>query len=336
VAAVDWADPDLALDYERLPPGEDAWLLATGEDRALIDRLAATCLRLDDPSLTTHIFQGLITSADSIYHVRKLAGGRYECTPRDGDPPRGRPHTPPYEVEVEDAIMRPLVSGSEAKRYEEPVTDTYLLFPYERDARGRMGLIPAETMADRYPQAWAYLLTHEPALRARENGAFNDETWFRFGQNQNIHKQDEVKLIVAQTVPAMRVCADTTADKYLNNVRVNGILSDDDGKLDYVLGVLNGSVGDFVFKRLGKPKQGGWYEANKTIHRTLAHTRRHARASPSSPSSRPPPPPGCDSPASGASGRTRRTPRPSPLATPRCRPFSTDTVGCTSPSAMAP
>jgi hypothetical protein len=26
---------------------------------------------------------------------------------------------------------------------------------------------------------------------------------------------------------------------------------------------LNGSVADFVFKRIGKPKQGGWYEANR-------------------------------------------------------------------------
>ncbi len=49
----------------------------------------------------------------------------------------------PYEVEIEDAIMRPLVSGPEAKRYEEPETNTYILFPYEHDARGAMRLISA-------------------------------------------------------------------------------------------------------------------------------------------------------------------------------------------------
>jgi len=31
----------------------------------------------------------------------------------------------------------------------------------------------------------------------------------------------------------------------------------------YLLSVLNGPVADFVFRRIGKPKQGGWYEANK-------------------------------------------------------------------------
>jgi SAM-dependent methyltransferase len=86
--------PIATLPYERLPPG-DPWLLATGEERALIDRLAETCLRLDDPSLTTHIFQGLITSADSVYHLTRLSAGRYLCTPKDGDPAQGIPHTPP-------------------------------------------------------------------------------------------------------------------------------------------------------------------------------------------------------------------------------------------------
>ena len=61
---VTWSDAALAVPYTALPEGGE-WLMATGEDRALIDRLARTCLRLDDARLTTHIFQGLITSADS-------------------------------------------------------------------------------------------------------------------------------------------------------------------------------------------------------------------------------------------------------------------------------
>jgi len=255
-------DAERGLTYDRLPR-EDPWLLATGEERELIDRLAESCARLDSASLTTHIFQGLITSADSIYQLGRLGVGRYLCTPDDGDPKKGIPHTPPYELEVEDAIMQPLVSGPEAKRYEEPQTTTYLLFPYERDPAGRMGLIPADAMGRRYPNAWSHLRRWEAELRARENRAFDDADWHRFGRNQNIDKQDRIKLVVAQTVPSLRVCADTIGDKFLNNVRVNGILAPAEDGLDYLLGVLNGPVADFVFRRIGKPKQGGWYEANK-------------------------------------------------------------------------
>ena len=255
MADIDWTDPELAVTYGSLPETGE-WLIATGAERALIERLSHDCLRLDDSSLTTAIFQGLITSADHIYHLQRLGTGRYRCTPKE----RG---TLPYDVEIEDAVMKPLVSGPEAKRYEEPETNTYLLFPYERETGGAIRLIPGDEMARRFPQAWAHLRRWEQELRKREFSAFDDETWHRFGRNQNLDKQDVPKLIVAQTVPEMRVCADTSGTKYLNNVRVNGILPAGTTDQSYLLSVLNGPIADFVFRRIGKPKQGGWYEANK-------------------------------------------------------------------------
>lgn len=253
---VDWADGGLAVPYDALPPA-DEWLMATGAERALIDRLARDCLRLDDPSLTSAIYQGLITSADAIYHLERCGTGRYVCTPKE----KG---AKPYEVAIEDAIMKPLVSGAEAKRYEDPETTTYLLFPYERDARGVMGLIAAKAMAKRFPKAWAHLGKWEKQLRARESGKMDrDADWWGYVYPKNLDKHERQKLIVAQTVPGMRVCADLEADKYLNNVRVNGILPTRASDQAYLLGMLNGPVADFVFRRIGKPKQGGWFEANK-------------------------------------------------------------------------
>jgi hypothetical protein len=252
---VDWSNPELSVPYNGIPENGE-WLIATGAERALIERLARECLRLDDPSLASGIIVGIQTSADHVYHLERLGTRRYKCTPKG----KG---AAPYEAEIEDAIMKPLVSGPEAKRYEEPETDTYLLFPYERDARGAMRLISAGEMESRFPRAWAHLRRWEQELRTRESNAFDDEHWYRFGRNQNIDKQDVAKLIVAQTVPEMRVCSDYSGASYLNNVRVNGILSASGTDQSYLLGVLNGPIADFVFRRIGKPKQGGWYEANK-------------------------------------------------------------------------
>ena len=233
--------------------------MATGKDRALIERLSKTCRRLDDPSLTSHVFQGLITSADDLYHLSRLGKDRYWCVPN----PKTRIGSVPHEVEIEDALMRPLVSGPEAKRYEEPETETWLLFPYARDSGGRMRLLGEDVLSTSFPKAWKHFKRWETELRRRERSAFDDDSWWRFGRHQNVDKQDQTKLIVAQTVPEMRVSADTQANKYLNNVRVNGILAAPGIDQFYLLGVLNGAVVDFVFRRISKPKQGGWYEANK-------------------------------------------------------------------------
>ncbi|MGI8570675.1 MAG: Eco57I restriction-modification methylase domain-containing protein [Methylocella sp.] len=131
-----WADAGRALSYGREAFGE-RWLLLTGEERALIDRFYERCKRLDNPAHTKQIFQGLITSADAIYHLTRIGPGRYVCTPS------GNNAAPPYEIE--DALMKPLVSGAEAKRYVEPITETYLLFPYQLDPGG-VSLIDTATM----------------------------------------------------------------------------------------------------------------------------------------------------------------------------------------------
>jgi hypothetical protein len=145
-----WADAARALPYGREEFG-DRWLLLTGEERALFDRIYERCKRLDDPAHTKQIFQGLITSADAIYHLIRIGPGRYLCTPRGDSAP------PPYEVEIEDVLMKPLVSGAEAKRYIEPITDTYLVFPY-RIGSDRVSLFDSATMRTTYPKAWAYLI----------------------------------------------------------------------------------------------------------------------------------------------------------------------------------
>lgn len=267
-----FVDDSAALPYARLAFGE-RWLMVTGPERDLIDRLAGSCKTLGDASITDNIFVGLQTSADSIYHLERIGPGRYRSF-ADNSQRNG------YEVEIEDALMKPLVSGAEAKRYVSPKTTTYLLFPY--DVGERVTLIAAEHMEKRFPKAWKYLRSWEKQLRRREaqiddstgdferdqsgkpvHAPFNDVQWHRFGRHQNLDKQEIPKLIVAQTVPKLRVCFDDTGITYLNNVRVNGILPASDVSPWLLLGLLNAKVADFVFRRISKVKDGGFYEANR-------------------------------------------------------------------------
>lgn len=263
-----WADPG-----QRLPWGEqafgDRWLLLTGPERALVNRLDQTCRRLDDPAHTRAIFTGLQTSADDVFHLRRLGPGRYQCQPPK--PPGARDRPAPYEVALEDAVMRPLVSGSQAKRYCDVQAQKWLLFPYRAGASG-MELIPPATFQTDYPKAWAYLNSYKVPLEMREakvgpNGivtgpVYSDE-WYGFVYPKSLDKAHLPKLIVAQTVPTMRVCYDYTGEFAPNNVRVNGILPAAGQNAWFLLGILNARVADWVFRRIAKPKDGGWFEANK-------------------------------------------------------------------------
>ncbi len=251
VAGVDWSHPDAIIAYTELPRDEP-WVLLPRRERDLLERLRGACLRLDDAAVSTGIVVGIQTSADHIYHLERVAPGLYLHFPKK---------KPPVEVELEDAIMRPLISG-DAKRYQAPSTSTFLLFPYD-DGSDRVRLFGTAEMEQRFPKAWKYLGRNEAELRQRESGAFDDDQWYRFGRNQNVDKQKLRKLGVAQTVPEMRVFYDSAGAYCFNNVRVNGILTRDEDQGWFLLGVLNGRVADFVFRRIAKPKDGGYFEANK-------------------------------------------------------------------------
>ncbi len=264
VAADPWADGQRALPYDKLEFGE-RWLLLTGEERALIDRLSRSCKRLDDPSLTRNIFQGLITSADAIYHLERLGPGRYRCHP-EGE------HAEPYEVEIEDEIMKPLVSGSDARRYVRPAPQTHIVFPYVRGGEG-VKLIDADTLVREHPKAWAYLEGYKKELCDREvkrnasgkvvEAPFADQSWYRFGRHQNIDKQDIQKLIVPRLVADLICSVDVDGEFYLDNVDVGGVVASEGVDPFFLAGILNAPVLKFVFRRISKPFRGSYLSANK-------------------------------------------------------------------------
>ncbi len=251
IAAVDWREVEDSAFYAELPQ-DDGWVLMPNTERALHEKLIASCKRLNKSC--KGIMVGIQTSADYIYHLQRIAPNRYLHKPQG--------NKEPVEVEIEDAIMHPLVSGPDAKRFEVPNTNTHLLFPY-LVTKGKVHLYTASEMAKQYPKAWAYLVSYEKELRAREKGKFDDDQWYRFGRHQNIDKQEIPKLCVGQTVPGMRVCYDSEGAFYFNNVRVNGIIPTDIETGWFLLGVLNAPLCDYIFKRIAKPKAGGYYEANK-------------------------------------------------------------------------
>jgi hypothetical protein len=251
IAGVDWREVKDAVYYKDLP-GEDSWVLMSNDERRLHDKLRKRCKRLDESC--KGIIVGIQTSADHIYHLERIGPNRYRQKPRG--------NKTPVDVEIEDAIMHPLVSGPEAKRYQVPNTSTYILFPYEV-RNGNVYLFTMKEMESRFPKTWAYLKSYEKVLRSREMGKFDDGQWYRLGRNQNIDKQDIPKLMVPRLVIQLFTAVDETGIFYLDNVDVNGILVNDSTDLFFLAGILNSPTANFIWRRISKPFQNDYRSANK-------------------------------------------------------------------------
>ncbi len=208
---------------------------------------------LDDKKVTKAIFQGLKTSADWAYNFYKVGGDSFYSLDEDGNK---------KEITIEAAIMRPLVSGDSADRYCNPEPEKSILFPYKIE--GESAILYSESeLKSLFPKTWTYLKSIEEKLRNREDKSFDDDQWYRFGRSQNISKQDKAKLGVSTTVQNMEVFSDYNGEFCFSGARVEGVLPTEEKDALFLLGILNSKPVNFVFRRIGRPKSGGFFEANK-------------------------------------------------------------------------
>ncbi|RPA67494.1 hypothetical protein EF405_16130 [Cyclobacteriaceae bacterium YHN15] len=223
------------------------WSLGNKLAVELMDKISATSRPLGE---VAEIFVGIQTSADIVYHLKKIEDGLYYSKILN------------TSVEIENEIMKPLISGPEAKKYKYPETEKFLLHPYKTD--NDFSLIDENEFLEKYPKAFKYLKQNESFLRAREKNKMNHDKWYAFNYPKNLEKQTLPKIGVAQTVSRLQCFLDDGGNVFLNNVRVNGISPIIPGlEIKYLLALLNSKLLDFCFKLVGKPKDNGFYEANK-------------------------------------------------------------------------
>ena len=258
ISRVAWTDADHVLPYAAMALPLKPWLVAPAPVRSMIERLGREGTPLGHSENTTSIFQGLVTSADHIYHLRRIGKGRFAYTPRLNGKKQAE-----VVVEIEDAIMKPLISGADAKRFLEPQTDIYLLFPYRVDDSGAKLFTPDE-MASDFPNAWKFLRLHEKELRKRDSGKNNnDEKWFGYIYPKNLDKQELPKLLVPRLVANLGCFVDDKGKYYCDNVDVGGVVASHKSDLWFLAGVLNSPVTNVIFGWLTKPFRGDYKAANK-------------------------------------------------------------------------
>jgi hypothetical protein len=248
-AAVQWETAD-QVPYDELPE-EDAWTLAPKAELGLVRRLVSGFGNMEKSS--TGIFVGIQTSMNDIFHLEETSPGKF----RNLIMPESE------SVELESDLIHPLVKGPGAKRYCWECGNMRILVPYTTNGN-RALLIPEADLRSRYPKTWSYFCRYERQLRERENGKMDLPTgWWAFNYPKNIEKQLKPRLLVAGTAPELRVSADFDGDVVQDDRRVFAISVDDQAELGFLLALLNSTVCGYVFKRIARPKSGGFFDIEK-------------------------------------------------------------------------
>lgn len=135
-----------------IPPGPRQWLMLSPQDqrkRVLIDERS---VRLGEIAVAR---QGIRTGANDIFVVEaqspndefsRIVNGLGES------------------VVVETALLRPVVFGSEIRRFDRVLANRYVLYPYRRGV-----LLEEPELVENYPRTWDYLQRYRSLLAARSS-----------------------------------------------------------------------------------------------------------------------------------------------------------------------
>jgi type I restriction-modification system DNA methylase subunit len=239
--------------------------VAVGE--TLLTRLSQNTVQLQE--LADRIFQGLVTSADRIYILEKR--GEWKK-----DKVKAYSRILERELELESALLKPLLMGRDIERYSYPLPSEILLFPY-KVTEGKAELILPQEFASAYPKCWEYLLQNRTTLENREGGKMRHEKWYAYVYPKSLALHDCRKIMTGVLAKKSRFTIDEEGIFYFmggGNAGGYGITLKSETKESYlyILGLLNSALLDFNLKKISSPFRGGFFSyARRYIEKLPIH-----------------------------------------------------------------
>jgi type I restriction-modification system DNA methylase subunit len=213
------------------------WVFISEVEESIWSKLNSEQPRLGE--ITTHIFQGLKTSADEIY-IGELVGSKGSLSLVQF---KGQRDVLPLETK----IMKPLIKGGEMRRYHIGETSKRILFPY---SDGKL-FSPAE-MKTLFPNAWKYLLAMKDDLEAREERKMAGDSWYAYGRSQALNVMTLPKIITPDYYAHASFCLDEQGTYYFcgGGAGGYGIVLRQGFDHKFVLGLLNSKLLDWFLRKV--------------------------------------------------------------------------------------
>ena len=241
-----------------IPEPNHSWVLSENKVSELVKKLTDNNLTLGDVS--KNIFQGLTTSADSIYFVKVIS--ETEETARIQNLADNQ------EFTLEKALLKKLLKGKDIRKWFVEWKGYYVLNPYlTKD--GKASLIPLSEIKEGYPLTYEYFKHYESQLKARENNILeNDKNWHQYIYRTNLEKFEQPKIITQVLSASNTFAIDNRGEYYFvggGNAGGYGIVLKEEYKdyYFYILALLNSKVLEFYLKNISTPFRGGYFSYGK-------------------------------------------------------------------------
>jgi hypothetical protein len=233
-----------------------SWVLSSSDQLEVIQQMDGLDLRLKD--VVKNIFQGLISGGDQFFYLERVSEGAHTSVVRS-----------PYlgqEIQIENAILHPLLKGSEVRRWLVENQKYVALYPYQQSGQKTVLLDPKELRAQ-YPKAWRYLESVREPLSKRGSASMDYESWYAYWCPREIRKFAAPKILTQVLARGSKMAVDSGGKYFFvggGNAGVYGIILKDnviaDQRIDHtvILALLNSSLLEFYLRQISSVFRGGF------------------------------------------------------------------------------
>ena len=259
------SNKDIFQEYRLpIPVLNEPWILSNNKVSILMKRLKEIGQTLGE--ISENIFQGLTTSADSIYFVKLISETKEIATIMN--------LSDNHEFIIEKQILKKLLKGKDIQKWSVEWKGFYVIYPY-LVKNGIASLITLSEIKKNYPLAYEYFKNYETQLKLRENNRLNnDENWHQYIYRKNLEKFEQPKIITQVLASSNTFALDSKGEFYFvggGNAGGYGIILKDEYKdyYFYILALLNSKVLEFYLRNISTPFRGGYFSYGKRFTEQL-------------------------------------------------------------------
>ncbi len=227
------------------------WVFKSQIDSDFITRIKNESIKLID--ICYKIYQGFVLTPTEVFPVsiEKKLESTFKIKPIKLDD---------NIYEIEKDLIIPIVKSSSIFRYHFEIKNYYSIFPYNYVDDSNVELISEKTLKEKFPKTLAYLKGKSNYLKSREKGKWMNSTkWYEFSRKQNFECQKMCKILVPGLATKARY---TLADDniFIDQGSYGIILNSKHKRFEkFILGLLNSSLLDYIFKSGSGTLSGGYY-----------------------------------------------------------------------------
>ena len=237
------------------------WNFVVGPGAKLFERLKEMPIKLED--VTSRIFQGIKTSADKIYIVEEIE--------REENQVKIYSKEKDAEYWLEPDLLHPLIKGGDSKRFLLSRTNRLILFPYASQVGGNVELISVSVLNRDYPLTWSYLSDNKIYLENREKRKMCGNNWYAYGRNQALDVMPLQKIFTPDIAAHSSFSLDESGEVFFTGGVAGGygILVLPEYTREYLLGLLNSKLLEWVIRHSATQMRGGYYSYESRFIRHL-------------------------------------------------------------------